>query len=127
VRLLATALAGNDGTLTRVDERTLELSLRRGFVVDPLSQLPRGPTQPFAKGDVANLAGMTAEVEDITEDRRPARVRFELDRSLEDPLLGWVIWEGDRFVPMVPPPLGREVAVHGIDYARALVGKGTLY
>jgi hypothetical protein len=123
VRLLATALLGHEGTLVRVDDRTIELTLRDGFVGDPISQLPRGATVPFSTGDLAEVDGMKSRVEEITPDRRPLRVRFEFDRALEDPSLHWLIWQKGRFEPVILPAPGGRLHVDGIDVLDALLGR----
>jgi hypothetical protein len=65
---------------------------------------------------------MTAEVLEVTADRRPSKVRFRFDRALEDPSMHWVVWEGKGFVPTTPPRVGEVAEVNGIDFVAAVLG-----
>jgi hypothetical protein len=124
MRLLATAIDGNGGEMERLDARTVVLTLRDGFVGDAFGQVARGPSVPFHVGDVVNVDGMTAEVEEVTADARPKRVRFRFDRALEDASMKWVTWEGNGFVTAAVPAVGEKVEVPAIDFFGALLGRG---
>src|SRR6202035_5124287 len=102
------------GELERRDADSLVVTLREGFVDDPFSQVARGASVPFHAGDVSRVAGMTAEVEQVTADDRPRRLRFRFDRPLDDPSLVWIIWDGQGFVPFAVPPVGEKRPVPGI-------------
>ncbi len=123
LRLLANALGGNEGEMERTDASTLVMTLPEGFVADAFGQVARGPSVPFHAGDVASVEGMTAEVEEITPDARPRRVRFQFDRALDDPSMKWVRWEGLGFVAAAPPAVGERVKVPAIDFFAAMLGK----
>jgi hypothetical protein len=124
VRLLATALDGNDGEIERADARTVVITLRDGFVHDAFSQVARSAKVPFSTGEVVRVAGMTAEVEEVTPDGRPRRVRFRFDVPLEDPSLVWVTWEGSGYVRTAPPAVGEKARVPSIDFYKAVFGTG---
>jgi hypothetical protein len=122
LRQLAVAVGSNGGEIERRDATTVVVTLREGFVADPFSQVPRGASVPFHAGDVARVAGMVAEVEEVTADSRPLRVRFTFDRALDDPSLSWVTWDGRGFVPFAVPAVGEKRPIRGIDYLAALTG-----
>jgi hypothetical protein len=122
VRQLAIAIHGNEGELERVDARTLAVTLRNGFLADALATMARGPTVPLHAGDVVEVAGMTAEIETVTADSRPERVRFRFDRDLSDPSLVWVRWGRVGFVPSPPPAVGEKAKLDAIDETVALLG-----
>ncbi|AKT44150.1 hypothetical protein [Chondromyces crocatus] len=119
-RLLAVAVAGRL-EVARPDERTLTLTLSEGLLHDWTSLLFRSPKRPFHVGERVQVPGMVAEVTSLMEDQvRPRRVDFTFDRSLEDPSLVWLIWEGTQFVGFVPPAVGASVTLPAIDYAQAI-------
>lgn len=122
LRLLAVAIEGNDGELARLDEHTVAVTLRRGLLHDSMSQLYRASTIPFRAGDVVALSDVRIEVVEVTADGRPKRVHFRFDRSLDDPSLIWMTWDGPGFVPVKPPPVGGRVPIPAIDYLEALGG-----
>jgi hypothetical protein len=118
MRQLAHALAGNDGELERLDERTVAVTLQKGFLddADLLGRLVRSANIPFRQGDVVRLDGMTATVVSITADGRPQRMQFQFERPLEDPSYRWVTWEKTGCVPTKPPAVGAKVKIASIDY-----------
>ncbi len=65
-------------------------------------------------GERVKLTGMTAEVTQLTDDGRPAEVRFRFDVPLEDPSLCWLCYRYDQFVPFTPPPIGQTVDIPGM-------------
>lgn len=63
------------------------------------------------KGEPVDLSGLTVEVMALTDDGRPAEVRFSFDRSLEDPSLRWLRWDAGVYVPFTLPAVGEAVAL----------------
>jgi hypothetical protein len=59
----------------------------------------------------------------LTDDGRPQRVRFELERALEDPSYVWLVWRDQGFVPFTPPPLHGALTIPRVDFARMLLGR----
>ncbi len=94
-------------TARRLDERTLEVSMERGFLAGPLGPLFRDPRQRFSEGERFRVPGMTATVLELTAEGTPATVRFRFDEALEDPRRRWVRYRDGRFEPFTPPPVGR--------------------
>jgi hypothetical protein len=123
IRQLAIAIHGNEGEIERIDARTVAVTLREGFLADAISTLARGFTAPFHAGDVIEVAGMTAQIESLTDDQRPKRVRFRFDKDLADPSLVWVRWGRTGFVPAPPPAVGEKEKLPSIDEIAALLGR----
>jgi hypothetical protein len=113
IRELAHAIDGNDGEIERVDERTVVITLRRGFLdeADLTGHLVRTADIPFVQGEQIEVEGMTVRVAELTPDGRPARVLFRFDRPLEDPSLVWLTWGGTGWVSSPPPALGQKAAI----------------
>lgn len=93
-------------SITRLDERTLRLVQDQGFLPRMSERMLHSSERPFMVGDEINLTGLRITIEALTEDHRPAQVRFTFDRPLEDPHFLWARWDGLRFVPYRPPRVG---------------------
>ncbi len=76
-----------------------------------LGSFVRGPREPMHAGEVITLEGLRVEVNAVAGDGGPSDVTFTFDRSLDDPALRWLAWQGDGYVPFVVPPVGGEVAL----------------
>lgn len=96
----------------RPDAHTLVLQPVGGYLGDPFTANARGRAHPFAVGDRVVLDGWSVEMMGVAHER-PTVVRIRFDVPLEDPSLRWVVWQGDRFVPFVPPAPGRSLAIPG--------------
>src|SRR5690606_7386769 len=70
--------------VTRIDERSLELTSERGWAGEQLDGLSRDWRDGFAVGDTVTLEHATVTVLEVSDDGRPRRVRVELDRSLDE-------------------------------------------
>jgi hypothetical protein len=97
--------------LTRRDAQTLDVRFVGGLLREPLLELYSAADHPPPIGHVVQLAGLGIELTQLTPDGRMLAARFRFDRPLEDPMLRFVRWQGERFVPWVPPPAGRTVHV----------------
>ena len=98
----------------RLDERTISIRPNNGYLCWILDQVVRSERRPMRVGQRVELSGMTAEVTELTDDGRPADVRFRFDVPLEDPSLRWLCYRYDHFVPFTPPPIGQIVDIPGI-------------
>jgi len=118
------ALATGTGALkvTRVDARTLSIESKSGFVAAPTERMYRSRNTPFAAGDRFVLPGLLAIVTSVTDDQRPAVVRFEFDRPLEDPELVWLVWQGKGYTSFVPPEPGATAELAEIDLLSTVLG-----
>lgn len=97
----ATALS-----VTRLDAHTLRLTPTEGFLPSTSERMLRSRARPFQVGEEIELDGLRITVETLTDDGRPAQVRYHFDRALEDPHLLWARWDGAQFVPYQPPRVG---------------------
>lgn len=84
-----------------------------GYMRMAFDDVFRGMSHPLEKGERVVLAGMTAEVRDLTPDGRPAEASFEFPVPLEDASLRWLRWEGSGYVPYRPPAVGDSVRLPG--------------
>ena len=98
-------------TMNRPDESSLRIRYEDGPFIGPLGALWRGPDRPMHAGQLGEVAGMAAEVMEITESGEPREVLFRFDVPLEDPSLRWVQWEDGIFVPFEPPVVGETVRI----------------
>jgi hypothetical protein len=100
--------------LTRVAPNAIELEPEGGFLLEPTSKLVRSPIEAFAAGDVIPLFGPRIQVEDITADGRPARIRADLV-DVEDPRLFWLTWNDrkKRYERVTLPPVGGSLTLPG--------------
>ena len=118
------SLATGTGALSvsRVDAHTLLIESEAGYVAAPTERMYRSESKPFAAGDRFALPGLVATVTAITADRRPAVVRFEFDRTLEDPELVWLVWRGTGYQNFAPPRVGATVRLPEIDLLSSMMG-----
>lgn len=122
IRVLAPAVPSV--TIRRLDERTLAIRPKGGYLRWPLDRVFRSERRPLAIGDQTRLTGMTATILTVTEDRRPDDVSFRFDVPLESPSLYWLCYRGDRFEPFVLPQVGQQTEIP-FDW-RALLAPPTL-
>jgi hypothetical protein len=108
-RVLAPAIPSV--TIRRVDERTLAIEPRGGYLRWFLDQIFRSERRPFALGEQVRLTGMTVTISSLTADGRPAEATFRFDAPLESPSLRWLCFRGGGFEPFTPPPVGQETEI----------------
>ena len=101
-------------SVTRIDDRTIDLHPDGGFLTDPMSVALRGPDFPMHVGDEVALAGVTATVLSV-DAGRPLAARFHFDSPLQDGDRRWVMWRGSGFVPFALPRIGETIAVPALD------------
>lgn len=104
----ATALS-----VTRLDAHTLRLVPAEGFLPTTSERMLRSLSRPFSVGDEIELDGLRITIESLTPDGRPAQVRCQFDRALEDPHFLWARWDGKQFVPYQPPRVGAPDSLPG--------------
>jgi hypothetical protein len=96
-------------TVSRKDDRTLDLTYHGGILQSILLELYRDRRIPMAVGDRVVLKGLIIEVVAVTKDRRAERARFSFDTPLDAPSFRFYAWLGGRFQPFTPPAIGRSV------------------
>ena len=109
VQLLSTS--AHDHLLKRTDDRTLELTVLNGALLEgALESLFRPETAPLRVGERVPLGAWTVQ---ILQERagRPVRFAVSFDRSLDDPGLAFLIWKGGRLRALAVPRVGQQVLV----------------
>jgi hypothetical protein len=98
--------ASGRSLLLRTGDNTLEMvaSDKPLFHVGP-DDLFRS-TDELRPGETVQLPGMRATVLQIDDKRMPRRLRFEMDRSLDDPSFEWITEGEDGFREEKMPPKG---------------------
>jgi hypothetical protein len=98
-------------TIRRVDEHTLEIRPKGGYLDLPLDRVFRNERRPMAEGQEVKLTGMTARVTAVTADGRPAVATFRFDEPLESPSFVWLCYRGKTYESFVPPAVGKETRI----------------
>jgi hypothetical protein len=111
-------LASGDSavTLTRIDERTLEVRPERGFLESVADVTCRSPRHPMPSGTVVSLSDVVIDVTRLTADERPAEVVFHFRASLEDPSFEWLRWDRHGFVPLELPAIGKTLTLAPVSF-----------
>ena len=108
IRVLASGLS-SDLTITRADERSLEIEAQGGFITNTFDRLYRGLTDPMTQGQRIELSDMVVEVLTLTQDQRPLKVRFKFSKPLENGTTCFYKWKKTGFIPFKPPHIGHAV------------------
>lgn len=98
-------------TLTRIDERSIELESEEGFLNTAAGHILRGPSHPMSVGQQIVLSGMTVEVLALVDDWQPSRILVTFDVSLDDPALLLLHLQEGRLAPYRPPQIGEIVSL----------------
>lgn len=122
VRQLAIAVHGR-AMLRRTGDRTMELTLSKGFFHDWFSLVFRREQEAVAIGDRFQVAGMVATAKAFTAARdHIGTFEIAFDEPLDSPSFVWVNWRGSRFEPFELPKVGEEVELEVNDYMSAMRG-----
>ncbi len=100
--VLSSMLTG--ATVTRIDERTLEIAPDHGFMAFDLDRIHRRDPTSLTVGDVVVLPDLEAEILERTTDGRPARASFRFRVPLEDRRLRWLVVVPDGQTAFLPSP-----------------------
>jgi hypothetical protein len=96
----------------RPTDRTLELSVERGYFTNPFERLQRDPAQsPFRTGDGVQLARMRVTVVEVNAGGAPTLVRFDFPDALERLDADFWFWDARVPKPWPLPPVGGRVAI----------------
>lgn len=118
VRWLATG--ASDVRVTRIDDRTLLVRPRDGFLSLASEQMQRDPRNAMPVGHRIVFSDLTIEITALTADRRPAEIRASFARPLEDPGYRFMDWRGRRFEPFALPEIGASRTLPRVDFASLL-------
>lgn len=78
--------------LHRIGPRSLELEVVGGAMLrGPVEQLFRRPDAALHEGDVVDLPGLEIRIMTVAPDGAPTRVRYTFERTLDDPLLQFLL------------------------------------
>jgi hypothetical protein len=113
VQLLS--VSGHDHRVGRSDDRTLEISIVDGTMLEgALDYLFRPASAPLHVGDTLPLGAWSVRI--LSErDGRPSRFSVRFDRSLDDPTLTFLIWKGGKLRNLAAPKIGTDVLVRHED------------
>ncbi len=121
-----------DVRVERIDDHTLLVSQEGGWLMLPGQWPKNDPSQfawvgtqylfqtfdvlfrdgqPFTVGQRIKLSDCTLEIAKLTEDARPATVRFEFAKPLEDDSYRWVYWKDDGYAEFSLPAIGESVTL----------------
>jgi len=109
-------------TLERLDEYTLRVRPRGGFLLSPASKLFLPRNAKFHVGQEVDLPPMHIRVTQVTPDGRPLEVTARFDVPLEDDLLLWLRWEQAHYAPYEPPAIGETHVLPPADFTQVVVG-----
>jgi hypothetical protein len=121
-RLRWLATGASPLTLERVDARTLRVTPVGGFYSRLSERMLRSLTRPFLVGELVSLNGLTVEIESLTPDGRPARVRATFDASLDGDDIVMLRWDLCGYVPQKIPAVGDRVVLPAVRTLAALLG-----
>jgi hypothetical protein len=109
IRVLAPAIPAV--TIHRLDERTLAIRPRGGYLRWFLDQIFRSERRRFALGERVRLTEMTVTISSLTADGRPAEAMFRFDVPRESPSLLWLCFRAGGFEPFTPPAVGQAAEI----------------
>lgn len=107
--------------VTRVDQHTLSVRPRNGYLWSASQRMLRSPS-PHAWRTPLALNEATFEVRALTLDGRPAEVQVRFREALGDPSLTFMRWAGAGYVDFVPPDVGHSVVIPAVDLRAAFGG-----
>lgn len=103
------AIGDQEVTVERVDERSLLVRPRNGFLADQFSRLFR--EAPFAVGARVEWVHATIEVRELTADGRAAAARFTFREPLEHDGYRFMKFAGPALAPFELPRVGETVTI----------------
>jgi hypothetical protein len=107
--------------VTRTGISSFELFTPPGYLIDEFASFWRGSSAPLHQGERVNVDGFQAQVLRTTPDARPLRVRFTLDKSLDDASLRFIYWHAGAFDTFRFAPIGqRRVIPADFDHSQQL-------
>jgi hypothetical protein len=108
--------------VTTIDEHTLSIRPREGYLKSSSQRLLRSPS-PSAWTTPLALREATFTVRGVTKDGRPEELVVRFNSRLSDPQLAFMRWKGPGYVPFELPEVGTSVLVPAVDLLSALRGR----
>ncbi len=112
-RMVALAGSLDPVTLTRIDDRRIEVTPKDGFLSREFDRIYRSRERPFTRGSLVDLLGVKITVTEVNQWGDPMSAIFDFALPLENPRYQWVVWEKGRYEPFVLPKIGSSVVVKG--------------
>lgn len=109
-------------SITGVDERTLRVRAKAGFLSSSSQLMLRDPRRSPRRGDTIELGAATIGVSESTLDGRPLEIIVRFHQPLHGERLVFLQWQAHGYVPFLPPAAGESVTVPALDLASALFG-----
>lgn len=106
--------------VTRIDERTLDLSSPFGYLEDVFAAFWRSPSRPLPRRQPIRVHDYSAEVLWSIVDGRPQRIRFRFDRPLGDSGYRFIIWRGSAYEVFGFAPIGIHKSIPAVYDARPI-------
>ena len=88
--LLALGPGNEPVTVTRVDDRTLRVTPKSGYLVSTDSWYPHPHKEPFKVGETFHLSEVTITVESLDAKGGPKTALFRFDQPLDSGNLVWL-------------------------------------
>ncbi len=108
-RLLS--VTGARARVSRTAADAIALRAEDGLLAEASAWLVRDESFPLRAGERIDDDGLGVRVEKVDEEGHPTSALFTFDKPLDDASFFWIAWDGARFVPFTPPPVGSEVDV----------------
>lgn len=121
-RLLWLATGVSELTLTVIDERTVRVHAKDGFLSSSSQCLLRDPRRSPALGEHIELSLARIQVVRLTADRRPMEIDVEFREPIRSDELVWMQWDGAGYAPFAVPSQGASTVVPRVNVASALFG-----
>ena len=101
-------------TVKRLDENSLLIRPRDGFIPLMVDRFFRDPRTPFKAGQIIAESDFDVEVRKITADHRPAEARFRFKLPLQDHSLRFLYLTSSGFHQFELPAIGQEKTIPGL-------------
>jgi hypothetical protein len=108
--------------INRVDETTLRIRPRAGFLSSFTQMMLRSSNRPIGLGQRIALSDVTIEVSALTADGRPSEILVRFAVPLEHPSLQWLQWGKHDYVPFRVPRVGETTVVPAVDMSEMMFG-----
>jgi hypothetical protein len=108
--------------IERVDQRSLRVRPKLGFMHSASEQMLRSPRRPLRVGDVVEIRGFSARITALMPDGRPAEAVIRFETPLEHPSLRWFRWAGTGYEPFRLPAVGERVIMPKVDLLKVAYG-----
>ncbi|HEX7480860.1 MAG TPA: hypothetical protein VF331_23865 [Polyangiales bacterium] len=117
------ASASSQISVMRSAERTLRVSLSRGFLEQPEQTHYRSDPSALGVGNEVQLSELAVKVVEVTADARPKTVDFSFAHRLDSPRYLLRQYRDGKLWPWQPPTLGASERFSAEDFFRVVVSE----